>query len=81
MNSRSTTIWEIPFPSVTICNMNQAMKNVAQNMSVGSLDEFMLNNICGTENINFNPHEFNVKWSQYQLFLQQVPTYNFNEFF
>lgn len=52
--------------------MNQAMKNVVENISVGSMDEFMLNNVCGTSNIGINPHGYNVHWTQYEHFLLKV---------
>ncbi|XP_073831775.1 pickpocket protein 28-like [Musca autumnalis] len=49
MNPESTLITNEPFPSVSICNMNQASKRRVKNMNVNSSDYAMLTRICFQE--------------------------------
>lgn len=46
MNGRITAITDIPFPAVTVCNMNQARRDVAARFADGSNDALLLRSLC-----------------------------------
>lgn len=65
----STNINEIPFPAVTICNMNQVKKSFAASLTTEK-DRIILDSIC-TQGDNLNDESENVegKWSYVREFL------------
>lgn len=46
LNSKSTSINDIPFPAVTICNMNQAKKSKVINIKSGTSEDILLQSLC-----------------------------------
>lgn len=65
----STNIKDIPFPAVTICNMNQVNKTFAESLKT-ERDKIILDSIC-TQGDSLNDEESNVegKWSYIREFL------------
>lgn len=65
----STNINEIPFPAVTICNMNQVKKSFAASLTTQK-DKIILDSIC-TQGDNINDENENVegRWSYVREFL------------
>lgn len=45
-SSATTSISDLPFPAVTICNMNKARLSVVDSFKNGSLEESLLRNFC-----------------------------------
>lgn len=70
----SSPISELPFPAVTICNMNKARLSVVHNYTPGSFEESMLQNFCldeyakETSSNNSNGEH----WSTFKQFLQNI---------
>lgn len=72
MNAASTTINEIPFPAVTICNMNQAKASVVESIVPGSDEDALLQSLCAKQ-INFTDIKSNnSNWTQFRKFLIKV---------
>lgn len=46
LNSLSTTIMDIPFPAVTICNMNQAQKDAVRQLRRRSDEYSIVQSLC-----------------------------------
>lgn len=74
LNSKAIPITNIPFPAITICNMNQARKSVAMQIVPGSLQDFLLDTICLKEDVTDKPYAGNFigKWADYKQFLMNV---------
>ncbi|XP_016979847.1 pickpocket protein 28 [Drosophila rhopaloa] len=49
ISSTMTPIEQIPFPAITVCNMNQAKKSKVQHLNPGSLRYAMLQKTCNKE--------------------------------
>ncbi|KAG4079926.1 hypothetical protein HA402_006238 [Bradysia odoriphaga] len=72
LNSRPTDITELPFPAVTVCNMNQAVKSVVANYDVDS-DEFsMIQSICAVAVDEDAKNLKSGKWTDFQKVLIDV---------
>lgn len=81
VDSVSTSIRDVPFPAVTICNMNQARKTVINQLNVSEdpLRQSYLNNICELDtdprtqdaisNIKYNGTN---NWKTFRQFLVNV---------
>lgn len=75
MNSASTPLNEIPFPAVTICNMNQARRERARNISTNSLDGMLLESVCNLDDsiaFNSTSSPYVGKWAQFKEFLTTI---------
>lgn len=81
LNSVSTPLNNIPFPAVTICNMNQAKNSIANNIQDDSLDSQLLQSVCNLEaQLNLNSsssaaarnEKFIGKWPQFRNFLVNI---------
>lgn len=65
----STSIKDIPFPAVTICNMNQVKKNFAESLR-SEKDKVILDSICTQgDSLNNDDDEIEGKWSYIREFL------------
>lgn len=65
----STSIKDIPFPAVTICNMNQVRKNFALGLRTEK-DKVILESICTQgDSLNDDDEEVEGKWSYVREFL------------
>ncbi|XP_052565712.1 pickpocket protein 28 isoform X2 [Culex pipiens pallens] len=63
LNPIATHIRDIPFPAVTICNMNQARRAAAERMAPNSQEQSLLESICSLDG-EFNvTNNFQGKWS------------------
>lgn len=71
LNSEATRLADIPFPAVTICNMNKARRSIAKTYSHGSPDSLMLKTLCFGTDVPNTTH-FNPKWRTFQNFLVDV---------
>ncbi|XP_046741816.1 pickpocket protein 28-like [Diprion similis] len=67
---------EIPFPSITVCNMNNAKKSEADRINQGedNLEKVLLNDICNLENGTSTDDldSESGKWSNVQRFMINV---------
>lgn len=71
MNAVSTSVGEIPFPAVTICNMNQALSSVANNITERSEDA-LLQSLC-EKKVTFSGLRSNAtNWATFRQFLVKV---------
>lgn len=71
LNAVSTSIGGIPFPAVTICNMNQARESVARNITERS-EEALLQSLCN-KRVTFSGIRSNsTNWSMFRRFLVKV---------
>ncbi|XP_058817822.1 pickpocket protein 28 [Topomyia yanbarensis] len=62
MNPIATHIRNIPFPAVTICNMNQARRTAAERITPNSVEQMVLDSICSLDgDVNLTSYEG--KWS------------------
>lgn len=68
LNSALTPLSEIPFPAVTICNMNQARKIIADRVPDNSLDNMLLDSVCNLDG-NSSSENYVGKWAQFRTFL------------
>lgn len=71
-NAVATPINEIPFPAVTICNMNQARKSVVQKIKSGGYEELFLESLCSTRINNNQTKSKSTNWTQFRNFLLKV---------
>lgn len=75
LNAVATSIMDIPFPAITICNMNQARKSYVSGIRPGTVDAALLESLCQQEN-EFTedalPANFSGKWSTFRKFLLEV---------
>ncbi|XP_055644078.1 pickpocket protein 28 [Toxorhynchites rutilus septentrionalis] len=65
LNPIATHIRDIPFPAVTICNMNQARRTAAERIAPNSLEHAMLESICSLDG-EYNATNYEGKWSNVQ---------------
>ncbi|XP_055610822.1 pickpocket protein 28-like [Uranotaenia lowii] len=68
LNPIATNIKDIPFPAVTICNMNQARRWAAERVKPNSLEQDVLNSICSLDG-EFNTSSYVGKWSNVRKML------------
>lgn len=72
LNAVATSVNDIPFPAVTICNMNQARLSVVKNFENKTVDEALLHSLCA-EHVTFNGiRSNNTSWDVFQKFLVMV---------
>lgn len=75
LNPVATSISDIPFPAVTICNMNQARKSVAETFTDNSAQKALLKSLCQQEE-DIDKDAFSStfvgKWSLFKEFLLNV---------
>uniref|UniRef100_A0A182WSG5 Pickpocket n=1 Tax=Anopheles quadriannulatus TaxID=34691 RepID=A0A182WSG5_ANOQN len=62
LNPIATHIRNIPFPAVTICNMNQMRREAAERIEQNTLEETVLQSICSIDG-DFNDTQYEGKWS------------------
>ncbi|XP_034657912.1 pickpocket protein 28 [Drosophila subobscura] len=62
ISSTMTPISKIPFPAITVCNMNQAKKSKVEDLMPGSLGYSMLQKTCYKENAYGNSTESNHRY-------------------
>lgn len=71
-NPVSTPIMDIPFPAVTICNMNQARQSVVKTIRSGGYEQSFLESLC-EKNIYLNETNSRAtNWTQFRDFLVKV---------
>nr|XP_012222920.1 PREDICTED: pickpocket protein 28-like [Linepithema humile] len=66
---------EFPFPSVTICNMNNVKKSEAKRIerSFDRLDQLLVEDFCNSEsNITYDNEEQEIEWSRVYPFMINV---------
>lgn len=74
MSAKTTLISEIPFPAVTICNMNRARSSVVRNFQNNSFQSGLLKNFCldryanATSRFDGNTGQ----WIVFKQFLQNI---------
>ncbi|XP_055549433.1 pickpocket protein 28 isoform X2 [Wyeomyia smithii] len=68
MNPIATHIRDIPFPAVTICNMNQARRTAAIKIAPNSAEQMVLDSICSLDS-DVNMTRFEGKWSSVRQLL------------
>lgn len=68
----TTSISEIPFPATTICNMNQAKKSIAKDITPGSVDGLQLKTLCMRTDDAKESDNFTSSWDLYKRFLLRV---------
>lgn len=72
LNPQQTELKNIPFPAVTICNMNQAKKSVAKNIEDDTLDHELLQSICDRDGTFNSSSAMPGRWSYFRTFLINV---------
>lgn len=74
LNSAATSLNDIPFPAVTICNMNQARKKIADRIRGGSFEDLLLESLCSMTDVT-PPNDttpYSGKWTEFRNFLLNV---------
>lgn len=72
LNAVSTQINEIPFPAVTICNMNQARESVVSKFEPGTVEDMLLQGLCNKP-VNFTgTRAESTNWTRFRKFLIEV---------
>lgn len=75
LSDRTTAIASIPFPAVTICNMNQARRSVVETFANGSDDAHLLRAVCRRDPKMANSGTAlanQTGWSIFRRFLMRV---------
>lgn len=77
LNSASTPLNNIPFPAVTICNMNQARRNIADFIPDHSSSNMLLESVCNLDDqIALDeeqaPINYVGRWPEFRSFLINV---------
>uniref|UniRef100_A0A182R635 Pickpocket n=1 Tax=Anopheles funestus TaxID=62324 RepID=A0A182R635_ANOFN len=62
LNPIATHIKNIPFPAVTICNMNQVRREAAERIEEHTLEQSVLQSICSIDG-DFNVTQYEGKWT------------------
>uniref|UniRef100_A0A182PGQ2 Pickpocket n=1 Tax=Anopheles epiroticus TaxID=199890 RepID=A0A182PGQ2_9DIPT len=68
LNPIATHIRNIPFPAVTICNMNQLRREAAEQIKKDTLERTVLQSICSIDG-DFNDTLYEGKWSAVEKML------------
>lgn len=72
LSAVSTSINDIPFPAVTICNMNQARQSVVADLEEGTYEDALLQSLCA-KRVTFNGiRSNNTSWTVFRKFLVKV---------
>ncbi|XP_059611819.1 pickpocket protein 28-like [Phlebotomus argentipes] len=69
VNPMGVSLNSIPFPAVTICNMNQARLSSAQKIAKGSLEDSLLDSTCGFDKEFRTENTISGKWIHFRKFL------------
>lgn len=73
VNPITTSLKDIPFPAVTICNMNKARKSVAYQILPYSREYFKLLSVCNKQVVlNESYVEFKSTWVNFRKFLINI---------
>lgn len=77
IGSRSVSILDIPFPAVTICNINKARLSVVSKFPEHSYENILLQNVCYDEYENISlsnkaAQEANGEWKTFKQFLTNI---------
>lgn len=74
LNAVATPVVDIPFPAVTICNMNQARESVVSSIVKGTAEDMLLQGLCNKP-VNFTGTKSeNTNWTKFREFLVRVGT-------
>lgn len=92
-NAVATSITDIPFPAVTICNMNQARKSMVKDIKAGTMEDALLSSLCMDNNVRSTDDtgnngsatttppsvygNYSGKWPQFRSFLLNVSMIHF----
>lgn len=76
LSAVSTSISDIPFPAVTICNMNQAKESKVKHITPNTMEDALLQSLC-LKNVNFSETKkestrFKPNWPTFRSFLLNV---------
>lgn len=72
LNAVATSVNDIPFPAVTICNMNQARQSVVKDYREGTVEDALLQSLCAKK-VTFNGiRSNNTSWNVFRQFLVGV---------
>lgn len=76
LSAVSTSISDIPFPAVTICNMNQAKESKVKHIMPNTMEDALLQSLC-LKNVNFSETKkesprFKPNWPTFRTFLLNV---------
>nr|XP_014286883.1 pickpocket protein 28-like isoform X1 [Halyomorpha halys] len=79
LTPQSYTIKDIPFPSITICNMNSMRKTEAErilnsNLEEHDVDQKLIHDFCDTSNITQTPEDQNITadWEYIKKFMVKM---------
>lgn len=74
MAAIQSPVTEIPFPAVTICNMNKARSSVTKKFQENTVESTLLQNICSKElkNTSSNRTSEAGRWSVFKNFLVNI---------
>lgn len=73
MNPVASSISELPFPAVTICNMNQAKHSVVKNFKPDSTETIFLKSLCHDTSGNFTKNKMEkINWPTFRKFILKV---------
>lgn len=72
LSAVATPVVDIPFPAVTICNMNQARESVVSSIVKGTAEDMLLQGLCNKP-VNFTGTKSeNTNWTKFREFLVRV---------
>ncbi|GAB0088073.1 Pickpocket protein 28 [Sergentomyia squamirostris] len=72
LNPLAVPLSAIPFPAVTICNMNQARLSKASRVVKGSLEDLLLDSMCGFNKEFMSPNNNTGKWMHFKQFIESA---------
>lgn len=77
LNSVSTPLHDLPFPAVTICNMNQAQAHIANRIHPDTIESMLLESVCNLDDeARIDNSSFGLgyvgKWPQFRNFLLHI---------
>ena len=77
MGATSTSITDLPFPAITICNINKARNSVATKFKSNSSESIWLQNICYDEYANITMNDEDAEresrdWSTFRQYLLNI---------
>lgn len=75
--AKSTSVKKLPFPAITICNINKARQSVVKNFTENSLENSLLQNVCYDEYEIYNvsnkaAQEADGEWKTFKQFLNNI---------
>lgn len=74
LKAMRTSISEIPFPAVTICNANQARREEVEKFLAGSTDNYLLHTLCLPDMNDTSPvpSPTGLIWANFKTFLKRM---------